>query len=286
MTKRAVIITSSVIVAILMTLTILFGVVFRVRKIDVVKANNFYYSVDADEILSASKLKKNVSIFDINKDEIIGTLETEYPYARVGFNLTGFTSVKLTLSNREPIYYFVQEGVYYILDEDCKILDFSTNISVVENLIRLENIFSATENTKAGEFLNNKYSSVCNNLYSAIYTNATIEEFDDERGEYIQKYLDKKDMAEVVSSIKFSQVDELNGRMDKLHIITTYGIEMTIIEPQKDLDEKINRAFSVFRTLQQMDRQDSGTRIQGGFINIIYNYDKNGHTHIISEYRA
>ena len=104
MTKRAVIITTSVIVALIAVFTILFGVVFRVRDIKVVSSEDFCYSAQLDDILACSKLRKNKSIFSVNRNKIARNIEQEYPYARVeGVNITSFTSVKITLSNREPL---------------------------------------------------------------------------------------------------------------------------------------------------------------------------------------
>ena len=97
MTKRAVIISTSVIVVILMTLTILFGVVFRVRDIDIKYGEEFYYKSQTNEILQTSKLKKNTSIFHINKDNISNNIESTYPYARVKVNINGFSSMCFTM---------------------------------------------------------------------------------------------------------------------------------------------------------------------------------------------
>lgn len=286
MTKRAVIITTSIIVGIITTLTILFGVVFRVRDIKMVYGEEFCYKAQVTEILTASKLKKNSSIFSINREKIASNIEQNYPYARAKVNISSLTSVKIDLSNREPMYYFVQEGVYFVLDEDCKVLEVTTDSALATKYIKLDNVFDASETTVAGQFMNNKYTSVCSDLYIALYTNATVEVEDTESGEYVQQYLDRKDMYEIITSLKFSQVDELNGRVDRLNLTTSYGIKINIIEPQKDLAYKINSAFSALRTLQARDRQNGSTLIQSGAINIEYTYDTNNNQNIICEYRT
>ena len=68
MTKRAVIITTSVMVAIVAILTILFGFVFRVRNIQVSYSEEFKYSQQIDEILKVAKIDKNDSIFSVNRN--------------------------------------------------------------------------------------------------------------------------------------------------------------------------------------------------------------------------
>ena len=284
MTKRAVIITTSVIVGIVAILTILFGVVFRVRDIKVVSAEDFYYKAQIGEVVTSSNLKKNTSIFNVNRAKIINNIEQNYPYARANVNISGLTSVKITLTNRKPLYYFVQEAVYYILDEDCKILEVTTDSSLAVDYIKLDSVFNASASTQAGQFLDNKYTKVCNNLYKALYSNAMIEV--ENNGTFEQKYLDRADMCQLIKSLKFSQQDELNGRVDKLHLTTSYGVAITIIEPQSELEHKVNMAFSAFRSLQQRDRQNSTNLLSSGSINVIYTYDDNNNATATCEYRA
>lgn len=287
MTKRAVIITTSVLVGLITIFTILFGVVFRVRNIKVVSGDDFYYKTQINEVLTTSKLKKNSSIFSVNRTKVKNNIEKNYPYARVNVNISSFNSVKITLSNRTPLYYFIENEVCFILDEDCKVLesiglqDYNNN---TYQLILLTDVFSAGENNVVGQFLENKYTSVCNNLYKALYSNAMIEV--DNGGNFESSYLDREDMCEVISLVKFSQVTELNGKVDKLHLTTSYGVEITIIEPQTNLDYKINMAFSALRTLQQRDRQNGTTLIQSGSINVEYKYDSNNNQSLNCEYRT
>ncbi len=288
MTKRAVIITTSILVGIIMIITILFGAVFRVRDIKLNYSAEFYYKDQVDNILSVSELKKNTSIFDINQDEIIKNIESNYPYARVdSVNLTSFTSVDIKLSNREPLYYFAENEICYILDEDCKVLDI---VSIQDyndrnyNYIMLDGVFSASENINVAHFINGKYSTILGNLYKALYSNAMIE-VDNGSGEFEAKYLEREDMLERIKDVRFNKEYELNGELDKLTITTSYGVKISIIEPQKDLDNKINRAFSAFRVLQARDRKDGSALIQSGEINVDYSYDENNNVKLICEYR-
>ena len=290
MTKRSVIITTSILVGIAMIFTILFGVVFRVRDISVRYEDDFCYKTQINEILSSSKLKKNTSIFSIDHKQIKHNIELNYPYAKAEVNISSFTSVKITLTNREPLYYIAQNERCFILDEQCKILEV---ISVQDynakgyKYILLDNVFNVSEDAFAGQFLSGKYVNLCNNLYNSLYSNAVLNigEDVDNDGELDEKYLDRADMCDILTSIKFVQESELYGKVDKLVMTTSYGVKLTIIEPQKGLDNKVNMAFSALRQLIKNDKQNSTTLSTSGTINVDYRYDESGVASLICEYR-
>ena len=276
MTKRSVIITTSVLVGIMMIFTILFGVVFCAWNIDLVYQDDFVYKNQTSEILTASKLKKGSSIFAIDRAEIANNIETSYPNLRASVNLTGLNRVKITLSNRTPLYYFVQDAVYYILDEDCKILDITTNSSVADKYIKLENNFSATENTIAGQFVGGKYSAVCTELFKAMYM--FLGEDANNDGVLDSDTITRDDMRDVIESVKFSKAIDLHGEVDKITLQTTYGVKINIIQPEVNLGLKANKAFSALRTLSSANRAS-------GNINVIYDYDQDNNQSIVCEYR-
>ena len=261
--------------------TILFGAVFRVRDIKWVYGEDFKYKNQIVEIHSASKLKKNTSMFDVNRNQIALNIEKNYPYTKANVNISGFTSVKITLSNREELYYFVQEAKYYILDEDCKVLNITNEVSEANKYILLTDVFSATENTIAGEFLNNNYTKICKNLYNALYSNAMLEMDINNDNENEQVYFDRLIMLDVIKGVSFKKVADFNGKMDKLVLTTRFGVDITIIEPSMDLDKKVNMAFSALRKLQQED----STLDSSGSINVIYSYNQGSRT-TICEYKA
>lgn len=284
MTKRAVIIITSILVGLMMLFTILFGAVFRVRQIEVVKATNFHYSLDEDDVVLSSKLKKNISIFDVNLSKVKDDLEKEYPYAKVDVNLDSFTRVKITLSNRTPLYYFVENELYYILDEDCKVLEVTNNIALAQDYILLHNVFSVGQTMTAGQFLNGKYTNLCSSIYKALYQYVGEDANND--GILDNQYITKGDIYEVIRNVKFERTNELFGEVDKLVMSTSYGVKITIIEPQKDLGIKTNMAFSALRVLQENDRIQGGNSAQTGSINVIYKYDDNNNASLVCEYRV
>ena len=288
MTRRNVIITSSVLVGIIAIITILFGAVFRVREIQVKCDDGFYYHDQLDDILSVSQLKKNTSIFALDNDKMITNIEQNDPYAKVNsISLTSFTSVDIKLSNRIALYYFIENEICYILDEDCKVLE---KITIQEynnrdyNLIELQNVFSAGEGVGAGQFLDGKYAVILGQLFKDLYTNAMVEI--DNGGQFEAKYLEREDMCNIISNVAFTYEYEIYGKVDRLVMSTSYGLKITIIEPQKDLDKKVNQAFSAFRVLQARDREQGENFTQTGAINVIYSYDEVGNCSIVCEYRA
>ena len=284
MTKRSVIITTSILVGIVAIFTILFGMVFRVRDIQVVHNKDFYHKTEINQIIKDSKLRKNTGIFSVDRDKIAYNIEKAYPNVRVdSVNISSFTSVKIKLSNREPLYYAVEEAKYYILDEDCKVLEITNDAVRAEDYIRLENVFNVGDSVEVGDFLNGKYVKVCSNLYTSLYTYAVLN-LNDGTGTFEDRYLEREDMCEVIEDISFTQVNELKGKVDKLMLNTSYGVKISIIEPQKDMGLKINMAFSALRTIIAQDIQDGTDLATSGTIAVRYSYDKDNAITLKCEY--
>jgi len=286
MTKKSVVITTSILIGVVAIFTILFGVVFRVRQIEIKFDNDFCYKAQIDDILSDSKLTKGKGIFSVNRKQIADNIEKAYPYARVeGVNLSSCNSVQIKLSNREPLYYVVEEAVYYILDEDCKVLEITNDNIRASNYVLLTDVFNVGERVQTGDFLYGKYAEICNSLYRAVYSNAMLN-LDNGDGIYEDRYLEREDMCKVITNIKFDQVNEMNGKTDKLIITTSYGSVISIIEPQKDLGLKVNMAFSALRTLIEKDLQNGEDLATKGTIVVRYSYDQNNNASLKCEYHV
>ncbi|MBO5909921.1 MAG: hypothetical protein J6Q15_00275, partial [Clostridia bacterium] len=148
----------------------------------------------------------------------------------------------------------------------------------------LNNVFDVSESTVPGLFLNNNYTKVCLNLYKSLYS--YIGEDADNDGVLDNSSITREDIWTVIRSIKFERVNELVGKVDKLTMTTSYGVSITVIEPQKQLDTKINMALSAFRTLQQKDGRDGTNLTQSGSINVIYTYDNDDNQNLICEYKS
>lgn len=280
MSKRAVIITSSVLLGIVLLFTILFGAVFRVRNIKFSYNEEFCYSAQIDEIGASSGLKKGKSIFSVDREQVTGNIEKSYPYARAEVHLTSFTSVKISLSNRTPLYYQIDNEKYYILDEDCKVLEIVTDKSKAEKYILLNQVFNLGENIEVGDFITEARAKVCSSLYNSLYAYAVLK-IDGE-----DKYLDRQDMTEIIQSIKFGQVSELNGRVDTICLKTSYGCAIEITEPSVNLDLKINMAFSALKEIIAQDEENGTNKQASGTIFVRYSYDDNNQASLKCEYRA
>ena len=276
MTKRCIIITTSILVGIMMIFTILFGVVFCAWNIDLKYQDDFVYKNQTAEILAVSKLKKGSSIFSIDRNEVASNIETAYPNLKATVNLTGFNRIKIILSNRKPLYYFVQEAVYYILDEDCKILDITNDANIANKYIKLENNFSATESTTAGQFIECEYSHICKDLFRVMYM--YLGEDADNDGVLDSNEITRDDMRAQIVSIKFDKSADLYGQVDKIILTTSQGVKISIIQPEINLGIKANKAFSALRVLSDSDKAC-------GSINVLYSYDQDNNQSIVCEYR-
>lgn len=291
MTKRSIIITTSIILGILVVITILFGAVFRVRKVKVDFTQDFYYKAQINEIISVSNIKKGEGIFSVDTTKAKENIEKEFPYARVdGVNLTSFISVTISLSTRQPLYYAVQEGIYYILDEDCKVLDIINDREEAEKYIWLENAFEIGQDVEVGDFLNGNNSSACTKLYLALYSNATLKLRDvDNDGILDEHYLEREDMLNVLDSVEFATpVDDLTyGKIDKIILTTSsnYGVKIEITDTSRQLDLKVNMAFSALRKLIEEDEKNGTQLAKTGSIIVRYSYDENNAISLACEYR-
>ena len=291
MTKRSIIITTSIILGILVVITILFGAVFRVRKVKVDFTQDFYYKAQINEIISASNIKKGEGIFSVDTTKAKENIEKEFPYARVdGVNLTSFISVTISLSTRQPLYYAVQEGIYYILDEDCKVLDIINDREEAEKYIWLENAFEIGQDVEVGDFLNGNNSSACTKLYLALYSNATLKLRDvDNDGIVDEHYLEREDMLNVLDSVEFATpVDDLTyGKIDKIILTTSsnYGVKIEITDTSRQLGLKVNMAFSALRKLIEEDEKNGTQLAKTGSIIVRYSYDENNAISLACEYR-
>lgn len=292
MTKRSVIITTSILLSIIALVAILFGFVFRVRNINVVCADDFKYKEQINLLIKDSKIKKGSAIFALDKQQAINNIESNYPYAKVeNISISSFVSVKINLSNRQPMYCVAEEDKYYILDEECKVLDITSDNTIASNYILLNSVINIGQEVVVGQFVENKYTSTCKNLYYALYSSAVLNigEDNDGDGNPDAKYLEREDMCNVISSISFTTIDELDGKTTKLIINTNptdYGVKIEITNPSENLDLKINMAFSAFRELIERDKQDGSTLANSGTICVRYSYDENNNVSLKCEYHV
>lgn len=279
MTKKAIIISTCAVLIVVAIITLLFSVVFRVRKIEVLVAEDFEYIQHIDSIVELSGIEKGDSVFAFNRESIKNKIEAEYPYARVeAISVVGLSEVNIRLSNREGFYYINENNKYYLLDEDCKVLHVTTDSDKISRYIDVSSIFNIGQEVKSGDFIKQENSDICINLYKALYTNATLNIGQDANGngKLEEKHLDRADMLNVISNIEINKVQDLSGAISELVIKTnssSYGVTIKIVAPNKNLDKKINMAFSALRLLVE-DDLENGTDLAK--TNVIYINDING----------
>lgn len=246
MTKKSIIITS-ILCSILALLAILFGVVFRLRKIEVVITDKSEIVLTNDDIISASQLKLNKSIFMLDKQSVMDNIENKYAEIKVvDIKTTSVTSVKIMVRKRVEMFYAEYNSNYYCLDEDLKVLRI-TEIEPV-NLIKISaEKLNINSDTKEKMFLNKDLAKLTYNFFVAMYENVKIDD---------DHYAERADICNLVNSLDFETDYALtdNGnnavKFINLIVVTREGLKMQIASPEKDLGRKINICFATYNKLE------------------------------------
>ena len=157
--KKNLIIIGSI-VGVLVVLTIVFGSLFSIKKVNVdfltttIRLNEY----SKEDILEEANIKKNKSIVFYDFDSAEENLEKAFPYAK--FNIVRFfpSRVIIYVYERTPAFRVLQDGFWHIYDEELKCLEVIAvnNISINNNdNIPVLNDFDANFNVGSGEFLIN-----------------------------------------------------------------------------------------------------------------------------------
>ncbi len=243
MTKKSIIITS-ILLSILALLFILFGAVFRLRQIDVVRPEGSEIAVTDQDIIAASKLKLGKSIFMLDKQSAIDEIEQTYAEIKVvQIKTVSVVRVQIVVRERVEMFYAEYNNSFYCLDEDLKVLRQTETEPT--NLIKIETDLGITSNTKLHDFLNKDYALITYKLFTAMYTNVKVEDH----------YAERADICNLISSVKFEKgyelIDENNAvSFTNLIITTRAGLTMKIAAPENELGKKVNICFSTFDSLE------------------------------------
>lgn len=98
-------------------------VFFNINKFDV--QGNTHYS--ADEIIAASGLHTGQNMFRLNKFDIIENLKSSLPYlSDVTIRRKLPSSMQISVAESQPFAYISQQGSFYIIDENLKVLEAAT----------------------------------------------------------------------------------------------------------------------------------------------------------------
>lgn len=257
MSKRK--ITLLIILGIFIGLSIyLFGFVFRLKNQSVkVVGEKVLYS--AEEIISASELKNGKSIFLLDKQQAIENIENKYADLKViQIKTTNINSIEICVRARYETYVVKNNGMYFILDEDLKVLEKSSNedyvntLNLVEIKTSLENF---SESTQKCDFVGNSIQKdIFYNLYVSIHTNTTISNSLPTGTE------SHNAMCEIINSVSINSVGAKDGSKDSiLNIETNYGIKFIIHNANSNLVKKFDACFQLMNDSSKIQDKTKGT---------------------------
>ena len=246
------IIVSSILIFFIAIIAILFGAVFRLRKQSVKVVGNEILSVSAEEIISKAELKNGTSIFFLDKDKAIDKIETSIPDIKViQIKTTSVTEVEIVVRARIETYYTKIDNIYYVMDEELKVLKITSEPSETENLIRIYNSINAQadkpfltikEQTAVADFVGGEYKNAFYNLYTSIYKTATklVE------GE--KQYLIRQEVIDLIESVTLGTANTLKEEYVRLIVKTSTGVVFDIAKPNEKLEEKVNMCISAYES--------------------------------------
>lgn len=227
---------------------ILFGFVFRLRKIDIVVAEG---EVSTEQVLNSTGLKTGKSIFLLDKDAAIKSIETVNPKIKVvQIKTKSVTTIEIKVRARYNLYYTNQNEKYYVLDEDLKILEILNDEPT--SLINIGNSVTVSEKAKQTDFVGTNYQkNVAYNLFASMYSTV------------ISNTLVGKEAREAITSlIKSSSFEN-----DKLIVLTSEGVTLEIEKPTNNLQTKINTCFA---TISKLKTDEPAKIKEGCKIKIFY----------------
>ncbi len=278
MNKRRIILISvfSLLLAIVITLVVLFNAVFVLREqtitylseVDKAEIQRQYPELTDSEILKHTNFQLKKSIFSQDKENAKNSIEQEYAFIKVvNISAVSINKIDIQLKARYKMFYYNIQDKYYILDEDLKVLRKGDNLEADEqNLIKIEpvknqvtnektekltdNLLNVTEHTKQNEFIGVHYQAIFANLYNSIYKNVTIQKQVDEDLE--QAYLEREDIKDLLSEVSFKVGYAYERLILNVHYTKgeqKYDYTIDIGKPDDRLEYKIRYCFSAIPTL-------------------------------------
>ena len=260
MTKKKIILISIISFIIILNVA-LFGFVFRLRnqKVAVVGEDLIY---SKEQIIETAGFENGKSIFFLDKEKATQNLESKYPYLKViQIKTTDLLSVEIKVRARYATYYVTTNSLYFILDEDLKVLEVTEDELEVSSLIKIEaNLEGLSVYTSQCDFLgSNTQKNICYNLYTAVYTTQLST-----TGE--QSHID---MCNLIKNITFSKSYTQSGDCyTRLIITTTDGFTFDIGRADDNLQRKINICFTALKSDKIVDKTN-------GTIRFLYNLNLN-----------
>lgn len=265
MTKKAKIITISIVLSILALILILFGAVFCLYKQDVVFIGDRSSTIDItnEEIIESAGLKKGRPIFSLDKETAMNNIERTYPYLKViQINTVSAIRIEISVRERYEMYYTYSDSTkkYYVLDEELKVLRMSDiepiGITKLESSILGEDmldILGITSNTIVSDFLSTEnYRGITYNLFVSMYNTVMIDDAGTDR------YVDREDIKSLITKLQFAKGYTLEETYDRVILNLSNGFIVDIGKPQENFQDKVNICFSALDTLIE-NGETSGT---------------------------
>lgn len=251
--KKTIIVTS-IIGLLIASIAVLFGAVFCLRNQNVtfLDADIVY---EKQDIISAGGLKSGEPIFMIDKDNAISKIESAFPDIKVlQIITTDVTSIDIRICSRYATYYVENnDNIYYILDEELKVLEIVGEEPI--NLIKINK--SIDGDYIAGDFVMTDLSALMTEMYKAVYTTKLPETSVGKQAHI--------DMCAEVANVSFDKGYTLSGEYDRLIITLRSGVIIDIGRPDTDLENKMNICFTAIE-------ENSYTK---GRVRVYYNRDNN-----------
>lgn len=256
MTKKAKIITISIVLSILALILILFGAVFCLYKQDVVFIGDRTSTIDItnEEIIESAGLKKGRPIFSLDKETAMNNIERTYPYLKViQINTVSAIRIEISVRERYEMYYTYSDSTkkYYVLDEELKVLRMSDiepiGITKLESSILGEDmldILGITSNTIVSDFLSTEnYRGITYKLFVSMYNTVMIDDAGTDR------YVDREDIKSLITKLQFAKGYTLEETYDRVILNLSNGFIVDIGKPQENFQDKVNICFSALDTL-------------------------------------
>lgn len=127
--------------AVLVLILVCGAIVFTVKDIDVLVAGD-NVNIDKAEIVASSGIKKGVSIFTLDEQEIINNIEKAVPYAKVTDIERAFPNkVRISIEYRQAVVAVSVKNSdnFLILDANMKILEVTKNLNAY-NVIKIDGL--------------------------------------------------------------------------------------------------------------------------------------------------
>lgn len=231
--KKIIILTASILVAIVGLLITLSLTLFSLKSVSVdFRTSTLNLTSTQEEIIEQGRFKKSC-VFFYNKNKAIKNIENAYPYIKVINIETKYpNSFVIHVTERQEVYMVYQNDKTYFLDEELRVLDIMENEieNTQSNSILLKGIHIG-EKTREGDYINADYQDI----YSS----------------FLQSNLNLGMQKEIFKDIEFKKEIDDNVKREYLNAyISLYsGQTIKILDVNYGLKYKTSLAHKVYSSL-------------------------------------